>query len=608
MGVDYYHKHITLYRSFSSLRSSVSRPTANNAFGSFEDVRQVPRPAGPTDVIGTQESLGAGPTDPNEYETPPLIEQARTCIDTMSMAVFSPLQGVLSPDKVKELEAKMSTALFEMFKGLHPVSDDAESTDSSPANAAATYSDVKYIPYRYVKVNVCLFHNEAASSPDYTPLAQAFLARLNNKDIMQATLQSQTRSGQVRDPSTTSLLMSFIGETNDSWLDVAPMLRALLYAFAAPKDSFSIDTPEAKLLYGFRSRISDEYKVNYSKLKTDTTHLEKTQVMVVTYTAFGDIVENTNPYLAGRYSIDMPFCSNVIDEKWVALPLDARNMSEDFVLELIMAFLPSDNLTGNMSFCWSSKFKNFVDNTKSYHAYFTGVPVSRCNIVDGHNIMIVLVDDHAYTRRSTYTIPGTQTEIKVYPGGRNSNVDAMNTYISDITALIAARIETHEKFASSAERMVSALAYMERYYSHQGAMRMAVSVASELAISYPMGSSVVWSDTANKTSQYDSTLSAAYAFGEAEMGGKDFKTKSLVASDTEADRTKLMTSLMNTFNFCQHSPMGRYPNAFVQMEHTKGAAVPSTNFFDYSVTSKGVSTCMHQYRTHHSVYRVMTAI
>ena len=140
--------------------------------------------------------------------------------------------------------------------------------------------------------------NEAARSPPWAGAVEALLTRMNNKYLMNSTLAPVLKSMNARDASSLQYLISWMGNSNTSWIDTLPML------------------------------IEDTLRMNWYTV-TKAEFKPRFSIMAVTLAAYVDIVRGIDPLLSGN-SDDINkriFTTTRMDRTWTAVPIDSSLIS-----------------------------------------------------------------------------------------------------------------------------------------------------------------------------------------------------------------------------------------------------------------------------------------
>ena len=253
-----------------------------------------------------------------------------------------------------------------------------------------------------------LHQNEAARSPPWAGAAQALQTRMNNKDLMNSTLAPVLKSVNARDASSLQYLISWMGNSNASWIDTLPMLKLLLYCFPAQETAFRVDKLDAQFVRGYYRPTEGTLKMHWYKA-TPADFKPRFNIMAVTLAAYVDIVRGVDPLLSGNSeaSNGRTFTTHRMDKTWTAVPIDSSLISQPYLLAYIMAYLPSYAWAGRSCYYWNAEHFDCKDSTKKYKTWFSAMPCSHNVSIPGfENIRLVLIEDSNHARSPHFDVPG----------------------------------------------------------------------------------------------------------------------------------------------------------------------------------------------------------
>lgn len=485
---------------------------------------------------------------------------------------------------------------------------DALSDALSDSDEAPLTGIPKQIPVRMVEpVITCIQGGE----PTGVPRTQAYLGLEQvaiEKGPISQGLVPGTRSVIARDTPSVSFLISFMETSNASFIDTAPVLRALLYAYPHHVDAWQVSRLDRQFIRqqkpGTRSSLTMRVAAAAAADRIDIT------AIAVTLPAFAGHMKGVDTLLNHMDpTISVGFQLSQMDVDWVAVPVDSAVLHAPWLLEYIIAFLSTSVWNGRMNWIWHANYT--ADNNGQQRAFFTTIPMAHNVYVPGPTkAMLVLVDDNGYTATTSMSIPNHQGMVNVYPGSRSIKPVPVNLtdYTFSLTAAWYDQVFTTTGYSHSAERMLRATQYMERHLSTNMAFAAAVTLASELCSGMPEGPSIRLADNARN---YTNVAYGAWTFGARNLGRRaPLMTTSSVIQGTEATRETNFAKMVAAYSFSTLSPCLQYAASTTGV--VSANALHNGNYigklvrWDSNKPYKGRA----QYSCHasHSVYRILRAM
>ncbi|KZC13907.1 hypothetical protein WN55_06246 [Dufourea novaeangliae] len=410
------------------------------------------------------------------------------------------------------------------------------------------------VPIRAMSMVNTLHQNEAAKQPAWSAVATTLLNRFNVRDVMNSTLAPAVRGMQVREISAVSYVLSTVGNSNASWIDTAPLLKGLLYAYPSSPHAFVLDKVSAQFIRGVSKTDSQSFKLYWTALGASDVSRHVVRVMAATLPAFVDIARGADPYFNDNQNVKY-FQTDHMDSTWTAIPITTHMLGVPWLLEYVMMHLPTCAWAGRSNYVWRSLYDHYPTKTftNKLNVQTSAIPAAHNVMIGGFlNIMLVCVDETSTCNAGFLDLSGAAA-LRVYVGGRKRahEVEEVLACISDITTSVMHRTTT-EGYRASATNMCAAVDCVGKLLPQDGAMRMAVSLAAEL-------SSVMfvnpYLEVNEMTHQYGNELLGAWTFGGGRLPDGELTTKD-AWEGTETERTNRLCSMFHGFNFSSLSPCG----------------------------------------------------
>ena len=496
------------------------------------------------------------------------------------------------------------------------------STSQSPGQNVVTKSIAfpTYIPVARVQTLKTLAMTESAERPTWGAAATALQLRMDSRDTVVNTVAPTTRSGVVRDTSVISTLMSQCGRTNDSWIDTAYFLKALLYCFPFPPDARTVDKSWRLFMRNEKMDQTVKKDVLFTGITTAQLGSRKIKLCAVTLTAFADIYDGIDPIMSAPVDGNNALARwrrSGMDTTWTVVPMSSTLLNMPWTFEYLIPFLPSNLWAGRLN--WVDKAAYPVDGSTQYRTYRASMPRSHCVDIPGFdNLMIVLVEDQQFVRSSSIRISGIADPIKVWTGGRHGQHNDTTTanwggrYELDITTSVMNALGG-TSYQRTAEKIQASLVYTERLLSRNGAFRMALSLAAEMSAGTHYGMSRRYSHT---HSGYETTARGGWSFKEADLP-YNVSVSGWFNADKEAESKKNYVQLCHAFMFSSLTAMGKHYSAFVECEATevdvdskkdKAQYITWKRTSDTDATYSFYGTTQYQCHTASSIYRILNSM
>ena len=72
------------------------------------------------------------------------------------------------------------------------------------------------------------------------------------------------------------------------------------------------------------------------------------------------------------------FTTHTRDRTWTAAPIDSSLISQPYLMEYILAFLPSYAWSGRSCYTWQNQLFDYKDSKMKYTTSYTGMPCAQC--------------------------------------------------------------------------------------------------------------------------------------------------------------------------------------------------------------------------------------
>lgn len=448
------------------------------------------------------------------------------------------------------------------------------------------------------------------TGPVTVPKAQAYSgleAYISEKGHMSQGLVPGTRSAVARDTPSAAYMVSYMEGSNASFIDTAPMLRALLYVYPAHVDAWQLDKIDRQFIRQQVAQSRSDLRVEIYPV--DVPVRCRMEAICVTLPAFTEhlkgvdtLLGNLDPAISGGYNM------SEMDNSWAVVPIDSYILLQPWLLEYIVAFMSSEHWNGRTNWIWTNNYQGA--GAMRFRGYLTTMPAAHSVYVPGPNkVMLVLLEDSAYARNRTINIPGVAAAVNVYPGVRSvTPVPAnLNDYLVDLTPA------WHNAFTSalyplSAQRMMHVLNYMEEHLSTNMAFASAVTLASELVNVMPEGMQIRLAD---QSRNYTNIAYGAWTYGARNLGPRNpqMRTNDVNAGNM-AHRDQLLARMVGAYSYAMLSPCLQY--AASSATTVNRDVIHHREYLGKMVrwANQRPDNIQPQYTCHvsHSVYRVMRCL
>lgn len=523
------------------------------------------------------------------------------------------------PDKKSYRETKLNKRDLENVRSRSAPPAIPEAGPSRLSSAHSDYSVVgaeeapptgipKKIPLRAVEPTLASIQG---TEPIGVPKSQSYLYMeqyMTEKGTSSQGLPPGTRSAFSRDTPAIAYLISHMNGSNATFIDTAPILRAMLYAQPSTIDAWYSDKLDRHFIRqqvaGTRSNLTMRV------LEVAAADRLPLQTLVVTLPAFAShlkgidtLLGNPDPAISAGYNL------SEMDISWVAVPIDAPTLHAPWLLEYIIAHLTSELWAGRTNWCWNARYHGA--GPQQFRSYFTSIPNAHNVYIPGpHKLMLVLVEDTGYSVTPTIRIPGFNQPVNVYPGSRalRQPNDNLNAFTINLGATWYDNTFTTLNYGVSATRMTHAIRYMENNMSTNMAFAAAVTLTSEIANSMPEGLHI---DVANHARNYNNVVLGGWTHGARNLSNRTphMRTNDINTGAEEVRETNFM-KMVAAYTFASLSPCLQYP--------ASSTDVRSRDMMDGEVyIGKAVqwqhptpTNIITQYVCHvsHSVYRVLRCL
>ncbi|CAG4934555.1 unnamed protein product [Colias eurytheme] len=265
------------------------------------------------------------------------------------------------------------------------VSDSTSVSTDSPTEPAER-SKVKYVPARSVGVSFVSFQAEGPTEPPYSNIANQ-MAALTSTPEKQATqpLLATARSPLARDLPSMQFLKRYVMGRNASYIDTAPALRGLLYAFPQCQDAFDFDRTTNHFLRREKLNHQPDRESHVHQWPQDQRWVAT--VIAVTLPAFTNHLEHGDTNLFDLWP------ASQVDQEWVAVPVPSGLTDIPWFKEYLLCFLDTQVWAGRLSYRTSTVHTTAGDGEHETH--FTQIPHAHNVSIPGpHGLMLVFLDEY----------------------------------------------------------------------------------------------------------------------------------------------------------------------------------------------------------------------
>nr|QIN96631.1 MAG: hypothetical protein [Picornaviridae sp.] len=467
-------------------------------------------------------------------------------------------------------------------------------------------STCKIVPVRSVDTSLVNFQSPGVQSvpksPEYAALEQANIGSTERPQ----QLVPGVRSTIARDTPSIQMLVSYMESSNSSHMDTAAALRLICFIYPSHEDYWFVDKLDAHFI---RRQVEYSRRANFFHMRPRPANWDALAVplLAVTLPAFAahlkgldTILGNQNQAISRGYTLDN------MDTAWACVPVDSEMLNSPHLMEYIMAFLSSEVWAGRSNMVWRSQHSGpAVRNT-----YFTSSPCAHNVFIPGpKQVMLVLVEDNAYSHSDGLLLPGVAANVQVYSGSRSiqGNIH-INDYVVDIGPILNANTQTNT-YKQTAARAVHALEYIQRNICTDMSMPLAMSLASELCSQMQQPLTLAPN---NEATGYQNELQGAWTFGPHNFSTTPplLSTENL-SQGTVEQQSALMWHNMTAYSFASVSPLHQFPDSHSKIGHLRhevnGDVYLGTTFCWNSSRPSRVRPG-YQCHTAHGVYRVLSCL
>lgn len=462
----------------------------------------------------------------------------------------------------------------------------------------AERSDVTFIPARAVDVSYVSFQANGPTEPPFSNFMNQLMA-LTSTPEKQSTqpLLPTARTPLARDLPSLQMLRRHVGGLNASYIDTAPALRGLLYAFPHCGDAFEMErTPRHFLRGERRTDAALDRTVNVHQWPVGQRW--EVTVMAMTLPAFTNHIEHGDTHLGDLWPVAG------MDQIWLAVPVPAGMSDIPWFMEYLMCFVDTRVWAGRLSYRRTTQHDTAAGGRRDTH--FTQIPHAHNVSVPGvHGLLLVFLDENI-TSRNTHA-PGIRPEgMNIYPGSQFVNNFNAADYQIDITESMHNLINDYD---ASALRMCRALEFIETKLSCDMAFQVAFSLAADISSSLP--ESPTLQTAVAPAHRYLDPLSGAWTFGQQHLCEDNPRhTTSDINAGVIANRRTKYTCLVNGYNWASLTPMLQYSHSIAEVQHNAVIEGGQVVGFTSHWTAPTLSVPRAQYKCHSagSVYRILSAM
>lgn len=411
---------------------------------------------------------------------------------------------------------------------------------------------------------------------------------------------SSARGVLARDMSAIQEVAAYISTYNASYIDTAPALRGLLYAFPRSRDVWKFDSYDTKFLrrqvFGSRTMIQPHIH------QTPAAERVSIRVAAVTLPAFASHLKNLDPGMAADGANGVSLTG--MDTDWTAVPVSSDMLGNPWMLEYLMCFVTSTVWTGKLCFLTSARHSK---DEQVADVKFTGMPAAHQVYIPGPTkLLLVLVDENTYAQATTISVEGL-ANIPVYRGVRiaTGQQPFAQAWV-DAHGAMYARL-TVANYFTSCQNMVKALQYMESNLCHSMAFQLAVTMAAELS-SYIPESPKLHGD---ERGRYEDELGGGWSIGPHNMNVRHpHHTTSNMDEGTEEEVRTRMRRLLHGFSFASVSPIQQHAQNYATLARTD--IVIDNNYVGtethWQHNHPDLNNPQYQCNTSNSAYRILTGM
>lgn len=456
------------------------------------------------------------------------------------------------------------------------------------------------IPVREVRTVAMAFKGHNVRNPNKSPglVVLESYATSGDRAATQPYISS-TRGVLGRDMSAVQELAAYISTYNASYIDTAPALRGLLYAYPRSRDVWKFDSYDARFL---RRQVFDSRAMGKPHIhQTAAADRLRIRIAAVTLPAFASHLKNLDPGMSAEGADGVSLSG--MDTDWTAVPISSDMLGNPWLLEYLMCFTTTAIWAGKLSFLTTARHNTDgpVADVK-----FTGMPAAHQVHVPGPlKLLLVLVDENIYAQATTIHIE--TLALPVYRGVRIApGQQVFERSWVDAQEAIYARIEM-DNFFSSCQNMVRALQYIESNLCHSMAFQLAVTLAAELS-SYVPESPKLHGD---ERGRYDDELGGAWTIGPHNLSNKHpYHTTTNIDEGSEAEVCTRIRRLLHGFSFAATSPIQQHAQNYATLDSSD--VIEDNNYIGtethWQENKPDLSSPQYQCNTANSAYRILSGM
>lgn len=435
--------------------------------------------------------------------------------------------------------------------------------ESTNTGAAATAKPGKsaagnVVPVREVRAVAMAIKGYTPVQPPRSAPYTAIEAYASNADraATQPYLPA-ARGVLARDIPSIQEIISYTASYNASYIDTAPALRGLLYVYPLASDVWKCDSFESRFVR--RMKLDTRRAVGTSWFQVLPADRVQIRLVAVTLPAFSAHLKSLDPGMKDVGADGIPLLG--MDTAWAAVPLSSDMLSNPWLLEYLLMFLPTAMWAGKM--CRLSRAQHTTDANDA-DAYYTGMPAAhQVHIPAPTKLVLVLLDESTYAQAGQINLPGVGN-MNVYRGVRIAHQEApFNTFWVNAQDAFYA-LFTNAAYEGSCQHMVTALQYMESALCTSYAFQLALTLAAEIA-SYLPESPHLHGD---ERGQYEDELGGGWTIGAHNFNIRHpFHTTSNINEGAEEVIRARVTRLLHGFSFGAVSPMQQHAHNYATIAH-----------------------------------------
>ncbi|CAH0678097.1 unnamed protein product [Spodoptera exigua] len=456
------------------------------------------------------------------------------------------------------------------------------------------------VPVREVRTVAMSFKGHNDRSPNKSPGLVALEAYATNSD--RAATQpyiSTTRGVLARDVSSVQEVAAYVSTYNASYIDTAPALRGLLYAFPRARDVWNFDSYDARFLR--RQDLNTRTLTQLHIHQVAEADRLRVRMVAITLPAFAAHLKNLDPEMANEGADGMSLAG--MDTSWAAIPICSDMLGNPWLLEFIMCFTTTALWAGKTCFLSSGQH---ATEALPANVLFSGMPAAhQVHIPGPTKLVLVLVDENTYAQETAITISGIN--LNVYRGVRiaTGQTPFAQAWVDVQNAMYA--LWTQENYPSSCQNMVRALQYMEDNFCHSMAFQIAVSLAAEMSAYMPESPRL----HGDEQGRYEDELGGGWTIGAHNFNRRHpLHTTSNVDIGTEEEICARIRRLLRGYSFASVSPIQQHAQNYATLATTN--IVVGNNYVGtethWQHQRPDLNNAQYQCNTANSAYRILTGM